>query len=103
MLKDMKSQLYGDDDAVQEAVRSWIRGTGTDLYRNVIFKARVALAEMRGSFYRVCREEAEHVQSVFFHAHLFHSTINVHMTLARCMYTHFLDEILKSAKRPTIL
>jgi hypothetical protein len=38
-LKDyLRGHHYETDEAVQEAVRSWMRGAGTDLYRRGIFK-----------------------------------------------------------------
>jgi hypothetical protein len=38
-LKDhLRDHHYGTDEAVQEAVRSWLRGAGTDFYRRDIFK-----------------------------------------------------------------
>jgi hypothetical protein len=40
------------DEAVQEAVRSWLRGAGTDFYRTSIFKDSAKLAEMHRSGWR---------------------------------------------------
>jgi transposase len=38
-LKDhLRGHQYETDEAVQEAVRSWLRGAGTDFYRRGIFK-----------------------------------------------------------------
>jgi hypothetical protein len=38
-LKDhLRGHHYGTDEAVQEAVRSWLRGDGTDFHRRGIFK-----------------------------------------------------------------
>jgi hypothetical protein len=38
-LKDhLRDHHYGTDEAVQEAVRSWLRGAGTDLYRRGMIK-----------------------------------------------------------------
>jgi hypothetical protein len=38
-LKDhLRGHHYETDEAVQEAVRSWLRGAGTDFYRRCIFK-----------------------------------------------------------------
>jgi hypothetical protein len=38
-LKDhLRGENYGSDEAVQEAVRSWLRGAGTDFYLNGFFK-----------------------------------------------------------------
>jgi hypothetical protein len=38
-LKDhLRGHHYEADEAVQEAVRSWLRGAGTDFYRRDIFK-----------------------------------------------------------------
>jgi hypothetical protein len=38
-LKDqLRGHHYETDEAVQEAVRSWLRGAGTDFYRTGIFK-----------------------------------------------------------------
>jgi hypothetical protein len=34
----LRSHHYETDEAVQEAARSWLRGTGTDFYRRGIFK-----------------------------------------------------------------
>jgi histone-lysine N-methyltransferase SETMAR len=34
----LKGHHYKTDEAVQEAVRSWLRGAGTDFYRRDIFK-----------------------------------------------------------------
>jgi transposase len=35
---DLRGHHYETDEAVQEAVRSWMRGSGTDFYRRGIFK-----------------------------------------------------------------
>jgi len=38
-LKDhLRGHHYETDEAVQEAVRSWLRGAGTDFYHRGIFK-----------------------------------------------------------------
>jgi hypothetical protein len=34
----LKGHHYETDDAVREAVRSWLRGAGTDFYRRGILK-----------------------------------------------------------------
>jgi len=44
---------FETDEAVQETVRSWMRGAATDFYRRGIFKI---LAEMHRSGWRFCRE-----------------------------------------------
>jgi hypothetical protein len=37
-LKDLRGHHYETDEAVQEAVRSWMRGAGTDFYCRGMFK-----------------------------------------------------------------
>jgi hypothetical protein len=38
----LRDHHYETDEAVHEAVRSWLRGAGTDLYRRGSFKIRHA-------------------------------------------------------------
>jgi hypothetical protein len=50
-LKDhLRGHHYETDEAVQEAVRSWLRGAGTDFYRRGIHKIMAKMQDRDEDF-----------------------------------------------------